>query len=549
MRRGLGVLMAAGTVAGLAMFGLAPAASAATGATLYAAPTPVGNNDCLSAASACSLQKAIDQANNDSGDTVVLAGGAYNVNAAGGLSLYASMALTAAPGQLPILSAAGTASAYVIQIFQGTTSVSGLTLSGGLAGIIAISNQPLTVTGSTISGNGIGMVTTGSTTVTGSTISGNTDGLDVSASTMSVTDSTITGNTDVGVNLLGAVSLTAVGVTLSDNRFAGISVGGGSASVGSSLFARNGSGCSGGGVTDAGYNVESDNSCGFGASSQTGTGDAAIGLGTLASNGSPGPQTQAIDATSAAFHAVPLVSGLCAPAVDERGLLRPGTGLAPGAYACDAGAYEWQHLPGTLTQAAPTSGRVTRTPFVGQLAVTGATTAAGPVTYTTTKSAAPVTVSPAGLVTAPGTISPGVYRLAGTTADPGGDTGTWTFTLTITTADLSAAITAPATATRSGPATVTVTITNLGPYAANKVVTYLEFPFGWHITNPDGGTRLRYELKFTDPRLGNGAAITYNVAFTAPSAAGQAVFTAVTGADTADPSQRNNFATATVQVS
>ncbi|HTB08854.1 MAG TPA: choice-of-anchor Q domain-containing protein, partial [Acidimicrobiales bacterium] len=95
-------------------------------------------------------------------------------------------------------------------------------------------------------------------------------------------------------------------------------------------------------ITDNGYNVESDASCG---SSPTDiTNSSSINLApSLAANGSTGPSTLAIDPTSSAYEIVP--AGNCLFVTDERGDPRPGV---PGA-SCDAGAYEYQAPAAAVT--------------------------------------------------------------------------------------------------------------------------------------------------------------------------------------------------------
>jgi hypothetical protein len=454
MRRVMGVLVAAGLV----VLGLAPAAGAASGATVYASPG--GTGTACSAAAACSLAQAVSTANADTGDTVVLAGGTYPGTQ---LDILAPMTLTAAPGADSVLSGNGPDSgSTVIRVDSTPVTVSGLTISNGQFGIVVSSAETLTVTGSTISANHIGITHGNSTLIlTGSTLSSNTVGLTVAPDgpvmwLTSVTNSTITGNVD-GIDVLGgAPSLTIVGTTISGNTDSGIHAAQGTPvlSLGASVFtgtSRLGNCVSESfalSVTDLGYNVVSDSSCGLGATS-TVTTDAQIGLGTLAANGSDGPMTQAILPGSPASQFVPVSSGLC-QSVDERGLSRPGAGKT--ATHCDAGGYEYQ--PVTLTQAAPASGTVTAgTAFTGQLAVTGAT---GPVSYVTTTSAPPVTVSAIGAISAPANAQAGTYQLAGIETDPYGDTGSWSYTLTITGApDVTVMVAAPAAFTiRNGTATL-----------------------------------------------------------------------------------------------
>ncbi len=89
-------------------------------------------------------------------------------------------------------------------------------------------------------------------------------------------------------------------------------------------------------ITDGGYNVESDNTCGLGGTSKLD--NKTIDLATsLAHNGSTGPETLAITPASSAFEEVPSVA--CTVKADERALPRPGI---PSQTSCDAGAFELQ---------------------------------------------------------------------------------------------------------------------------------------------------------------------------------------------------------------
>ena len=90
---------------------------------------------------------------------------------------------------------------------------------------------------------------------------------------------------------------------------------------------------SSGTITDQGYNLSSDSSCGL-----TGTGSVQNTnpkLGPLASNGGR-TQTMALLKGSPASDYIPLSSSLC-PATDQRGHKRPDS---PQESACDIGAYE-----------------------------------------------------------------------------------------------------------------------------------------------------------------------------------------------------------------
>jgi nitrous oxidase accessory protein NosD len=241
----------------------------------------------------------VAQASAASGDTVVLADGGYSGVA---LHLQASMSLTAAPGAHPVLHGDGTDA--VVEVDAGTASVSGLTVTGGGTGIYAtFAAGSLTVIGSTISGNDAGLYSVTQLTVTGSTIAANGTGLETQGPSagqgLSVTNTTVSGNRNDGISLgKGVTSATLIGVTISDNgRFGlseqGIADSGASVSLGSSLITGNELGCVyDNAPADAGYNVESGDTCALGSTSRAGVGDAAIGLQPLAANGSAGPQTR-----------------------------------------------------------------------------------------------------------------------------------------------------------------------------------------------------------------------------------------------------------------
>jgi hypothetical protein len=553
MRRRLSVVVLAvlAGVTGMAgIAGVPGVANAATGVTLYA--SPAGTGDCSSAAAACSLQAAVTEANGDSGDTVVLAGGTYTDVA---LTLNASMSLIAAPGADPVLWGTSLdADTVPIFVAAGAATISGLTVTNGPYAVgTSYTAQSLTVTGSTLEGNIEGIQSGVPVTVTGTTISANSDAMTVTGSSMTVTNSTITGNTN-GIYLQEGASLTMTGSTLSDNKQSGI-VGDDQVTLGSSLITDDGLlDCQVGGgepgssfVTDAGYNVASDDSCGLGPTSVSGASAAAIGLGALAANGSSGPQTQAIGTGSVAYQLVPVSSGLC-PATDERGVPRPGAGTTD----CDAGAYEL-HQAVTLTQTGTATGSVTAgTAFSGQLAVTGAT---GPVSYVTTSPASPVTVSAAGVISAPATVPAGVYQLTGTDSDTLGDSGNWAFTLTVTAAgparaDLSISAAAPAAVAPSATVTVKLTVANAGPSAAAKTGTALLIPRGWTVASAGGGTVTGKQLiTFTDASVAANATITYTVTLTAPATKGTGLLTAAVASTVKDPNIRNNLTLILIRVS
>jgi hypothetical protein len=264
-------------------------------------------------------------------------------------------------------------------------------------GVMFESDALLTMTDDTISddngggsGGGLWVSSPGTAILDGDTFSNDTSdnggGIDNDEATVTMNDDTLTADTadnggalaaenegasfimsnstivDNSASVGGALITDSNGVstftndTFGDNAAGGSGEGGGifiesgattaGVVVANSLFAQNtpGSNCSTA-VTDGGYNVADDATCGFGDTSiQNST---TIGTLTLAANGSTGPQTTAITTASSAFGEVPQAA--CTLTTDERGLPRPGTGYA----ACDAGAFEVQ---GSVTAAVNPNG-------------------------------------------------------------------------------------------------------------------------------------------------------------------------------------------------
>lgn len=175
------------------------------------------------------------------------------------------------------------------------------------------------------------------------------------------------------------------------------------------------------------YNVVTTNTC---ASLGTEVTASTLDLTTtLKANTSSGPETLSLGPTSVAIDEVPKTA--CTVKTDERGDPRPGL---VGQAACDAGAYELQHTPVSLTQGTPKTGTATHglsTMF--HLAVTAPSATTGRVMFVSKRSAPTgVNLTPTGTIRVAATTAGGRYRLAGTDADPLGDRGTWTFVLHVT---------------------------------------------------------------------------------------------------------------------
>ncbi len=309
---------------------------------------------------------------------------------------------------------------------SGSVTLTGDTLSGNNAatefggGVNNLNGGSVILTGDTLSGNtaysggGVSNLYDGSVTLTGDTLSGNT----------ATAGGGAVANDDSGGP--GGGTVTLADDTLAHNTaYSGGGVNNhGLATVSNSILDQ--SSCSKSGVTDGGYNVESDNSCGFGSTDVVDSPNIDLAT-TFAANGSTGPETLAIGPGSSAFEEVP--PSACTVRTDERGLPRPGVA----GHNCDAGAFELQHSIGTLAQTTPTTGSVPRgTAGSFQLAVTDTPAATGTISFTlTSTSVTGVAVSSPGKITVSATTAAGTYTLRGTDTDPLGDSGAWTFTLSV----------------------------------------------------------------------------------------------------------------------
>jgi hypothetical protein len=98
-------------------------------------------------------------------------------------------------------------------------------------------------------------------------------------------------------------------------------------------------------ITDAGYNISDDATCGFSATGSRNSTNPLLDPSGLQNNGGP-TATIALDSESPAIDAIPLAD--CTDQnsnpihTDQRGALRPD----PGEVVCDVGAYEFQNFAG-----------------------------------------------------------------------------------------------------------------------------------------------------------------------------------------------------------
>jgi CSLREA domain-containing protein len=256
-------------------------------------------------------------------------------------------------------------------------------IGGGVGGGIYNFGGTLIVTNSTFSNNSVvggdsfgsggGIYNAATLIVTNSTFSNNSAGGGggggiSNGGTLTITNSTFSNNSasdSGGGGIFNGGTLTVSNSTFSNNSASNSGgVGGGGiynngtpVSIESTILADNTSGNCLGAITDEGYNLSDDTSCGFtSTTSQNGVLDTQLKLGPLQTNGGP-TQTIALGAGSVAIDAIPLTActyqnvnpctnppttSASGPLVcDQRGEPRP----SPGQNACDIGAFELQAVP------------------------------------------------------------------------------------------------------------------------------------------------------------------------------------------------------------
>ena len=299
----------------------------------------------------------------------------FSVNSVGTLNLKF---LTLAHGSATNTTPGGTGEGGAIFNF-GTLNVTNCTFldnnaiggfgteigGGGVGGAIANLGGTLTVSNSTFSGN---QATGGASAGKGGNGQGGAIFTD-SADAMSITNSTFSGNQAVGaagdgqgaggaIFNAGTLSmLTVTNSTFSGNEATGgVPIAGaiantfGTVSLKSTILA-DGSphNCGGGSITDAGYNISDDNSCGFtmapGGTSVNNSMTLHLDPLGLQNNGGP-TNTIALELDSEAVDFIPVANCTDQSAVplttDQRGFPRPDFGNPR---FCDAGAFELQTTP------------------------------------------------------------------------------------------------------------------------------------------------------------------------------------------------------------
>jgi len=404
------------TATATAILTTTPTATATPSSTVNTLVDDSGSSDGL-----CSLRKAINNANNPGTDTTggdcVLVTGTTNditFSVTGTITLSSGLPAIAnsSPGSLTIdgtgqaITVNGANSYQILYVNSGATlTLNDLTIANGSSGDEGgggvYNSGTLTINNSTFSGNnapggGGGIISYGTLTVTNSTFSSNSATIEgggiYSYGPLTVTNSTFSGNSagyyGGGIFNEGA-TLTVTNSTFSGNSAilddgGGIYNDAGTATVTNSILATDTDGnCGGSGVTDAGYNISDDTTCGFTAAGSTNSTNPNFATGVLADNGGP-TYTIALGATSPAIDMIPSGSPNC-PGFDQRGALRP----APTYTDCDSGAFEYGGVVPTPTPTAMATPTVTATatPTTATASATETATATNTPTATVTVTA------------------------------------------------------------------------------------------------------------------------------------------------------------------
>jgi hypothetical protein len=307
------------------------------------------------------LQADVTQANSDNdGDTI-------NFSCSGDIIVSQTLRITGSmtlDGSGQSVTLDGTNSLQVLNVNGGVNGVNftlnALTIAngsessgegGGLVnegGTVSISNSTFANNSATNGGNGGGLVNDGGTVnISNSTFASNSatyggGGLYNTSGKVSISNSTFANNSATFAGGGGLANFDTVNIsnsTFANNSATSASGGGlandsGTMSISNSIVANNTGGNCTGGITDQGYNLSSDSSCGF-----TGTGslqntDPKLDPNGLQNNGGP-TQTIALLSTSPAIDTIPAAN---CPSTDQRGNARPDNGET----TCDMGAYEYQ---------------------------------------------------------------------------------------------------------------------------------------------------------------------------------------------------------------
>jgi hypothetical protein len=305
------------------------------------------------------------EAYSSSAVTVMVAAGTYDENDT--IDVPSGDTLTLQGAGASVTTADGGGAGPVFTVSSGTAAIDDLSITDGSGagapgevngGGVDNTGGTVTLTGDTLSNNAVldygGAVSNGvgaTVTLTDDTLVGNSafggGGIYNKEGTATLTNDTLSSDSAVWggalYNYLSPANATLTDDTLSNDTGTtgpgGIYNDGNAPTISDSVL--DGAPCEGS-ITDGGYNVESDDSCGFGSTSVVNSSN--INLATsLAANGSSGPETLAIGTNSSAYAEVPIAN--CTVTTDERGAPRPGV-PGPGA-RCDAGAFEYTSSAGS----------------------------------------------------------------------------------------------------------------------------------------------------------------------------------------------------------
>jgi hypothetical protein len=226
--------------------------------------------------------------------------------------------------------------------YAGTLNLVDSTVTNSSIAVCSCGNGNLTVTDSTLSGSTIGAeaINTASVRITGSTLSRNDVAVETGiAGFVGLTDSTLSGNTagvEVGSGAYGSVGLEASTVAGNVIGFEGQLTDLSTLTVAGTIVSNNsGKDCafSSGALTDSGYNIDGDGTCGLTAT--TSQSNVNPDLWPLGYYGGP-TQTMVPLWNSPAINKIPIGTSLCPgpTGTDQRGVSRP---QGP---KCDIGAVE-----------------------------------------------------------------------------------------------------------------------------------------------------------------------------------------------------------------
>ncbi|MGA2211571.1 MAG: choice-of-anchor Q domain-containing protein [Acidimicrobiales bacterium] len=312
------------------------------GSTLYVSSGGVDNSVCASEDPCATLAAAVGVAQSGllggQAVTIDVGPGTYESSGTDGVviddSSLSSLSIVGAGDATTTLTANVNTTLEALDLESGSLTLRDVTVEnptiGSEVGADVTSFGALTLANDTLSNSYTGVASVGTADMQDDTFTQDNYGVN-DAGTATFTNDTFSGD-GTGIQVAGEATL--VDDTLAaDAQAFHIPGGGSNATISDSIL--DGAPCGGVAPTDGGYNVESDDSCGFGSTDVVNS--SKIELSSLAANGSSGPETEAIGATSSALDEVPQAE--CTVSTDERGDPRPGES---GQTNCDAGAYEIQ---------------------------------------------------------------------------------------------------------------------------------------------------------------------------------------------------------------